>query len=411
MLPAFAQTNDTQTNSAQGNNASPTGAGSDQERQTDDINQGTDASGQSAGNSNLEQDTSSPTALDNSDSNGDSNANNIPDNAQQPDDTGQTDGNDEPTVFGPRSTLPRPPGQANLPQPNGEAGNLRVLDWAGFRAAVSYTFDDSNTSQIANYNALQALGVPLTFYLITSRPESRDPVWARAVADGHEVANHTDTHLNSGGGNLATDTDTATRFLEDNLNVVVRTMAAPFGANDYVALASTRFLMNRGVNGGNVSPNDNTNPFSIPTFIPATNAQAGAFNNQVDASRNNGSWHTVLVHGFNGFPQEGAFQPVGFDQFLSAVNYAKDQQDVWIDSLLTVGAYWIAQKQFNESNPVTNQGTTTWTWSLPNLFPPNQFLRATVDGGTLSQGGLPLQWDELGFYEISLDAGSLTLTP
>src|SRR5262245_2795056 len=51
-----------------------------------------------------------------------------------------------PIVRGP-SGLPVPPG-GGVPRPNGTPGNLKVLDWAGFTAAVSYTFDDTNSSQI-----------------------------------------------------------------------------------------------------------------------------------------------------------------------------------------------------------------------------------------------------------------------
>ena len=34
-----------------------------------------------------------------------------------------------------------------------------------------------------------------------------------------------------------------------------------------------------------------------------------------------------------------------------------------------------------------------------------------VDGGTLSQNGKALAWNGHGYYEIALDAGSLTLSP
>ena len=62
-----------------------------------------------------------------------------------------------------------------MARPNGTPGNVTVLDWAGFKAAVSYTFDDTNSSQIANYPALQALGVRMTFYLITGKTELQQP--------------------------------------------------------------------------------------------------------------------------------------------------------------------------------------------------------------------------------------------
>lgn len=49
--------------------------------------------------------------------------------------------------------------------PSGGATNLRVLDWAGFEGAVSYTFDDGQPSQLTHYDALHSTGVPMTFYL------------------------------------------------------------------------------------------------------------------------------------------------------------------------------------------------------------------------------------------------------
>ena len=61
---------------------------------------------------------------------------------------------------------------------------------------------------------------------------------------------------------------------------------------------------------------------------------------------------------------------------------------------------------------IATAGTaTTWTWTLPAHFPAGKFLRVKVDGGTLTKGAGPLAWDEHGYYEIALDAGTLTLSP
>lgn len=65
-----------------------------------------------------------------------------------------------------------------------------------------------------------------------------------------------------------------------------------------------------------------------------------------------------------------------------------------------------------EAAPSTTAGdATTWTWTLPDHFPGGHSLRVAVDGGTLTQGGEPLPWDGHGFYEIALDAETLTWTP
>jgi hypothetical protein len=119
------------------------------------------------------------------------------------------------------SGLPMPP-MTGIAQPAGAAGNLRVLTWAGFKAAISYTFDDTNSSQISNYPALNALGVPFTFYLQTNKPtELNNPVWAQALTDGHELGNHTRSHLNAGDPMLAMDTDAGENDIESKFNITV----------------------------------------------------------------------------------------------------------------------------------------------------------------------------------------------
>jgi hypothetical protein len=48
---------------------------------------------------------------------------------------------------------------------------------------------------------------------------------------------------------------------------------------------------------------------------------------------------------------------------------------------------------------------------VARALPPGKYLRVKVDGGTLTQAGQTLAWDEHGYYEVALDAGSLTLSP
>jgi peptidoglycan/xylan/chitin deacetylase (PgdA/CDA1 family) len=306
------------------------------------------------------------------------------------------------------SGLPLPP-SSGVPRPAGKPGNLVVLDWAGFKAAVSYTFDDANSSQIAHYPELRALGVRMTFYLITGKPEASDPVWAAAVKDGHEIGNHSKSHAHAGTG---ADLDEASGFIQHKIGATAWTMAAPFGDGSYRALATSRFLFNRGVQGGLVRPNDDTDPFVLPCFVPAANAPAAAFDAEVEGARRAGGWAIVLVHGFSG-GTDGAYKAVRLGDFVTAVAHARARDDVWIDSLVNVGAYWRAQKLLAAATPRTTAAgdSTTWSWSLPPHFPPGKFVRVRVDGGTLTQAGKPLAWDDHGYYEVALDAGALALEP
>lgn len=301
------------------------------------------------------------------------------------------------------------PATSGVPKPSGAVGGLQVLNWAGFRAAITYTFDDANTSQISNYPALQALAVPFTFYLWTNRPGAAHQIWKQAVTDGHELGNHTRSHMQGSSEGLAEDTDAAELFIQNTFGVAAYTMAAPYGASQYIDIARTRYLLNRSVADALILNNGSTDRLSLPTVIPPEAASADELNRHIDAARTNGAWKSLLIHGFTG--DGSAYQPVDFTTFVESVEYAKSLGDVWIGTVLDVGAYWVAQQVIRETTPVVSGDSQTWHWVLPQPFPPNRKVRVTVTGGTLAQGGIPLVWDDHGYYEVELDAGQLTLSP
>jgi peptidoglycan/xylan/chitin deacetylase (PgdA/CDA1 family) len=303
--------------------------------------------------------------------------------------------------------LPVPPGPADVPRPSGAPGNITVLDWAGFKGAVSYTFDDSNSSQIMHYAELQALGVPVTFYMWTARPTASDPIWATVLKDGHEIGNHSEMHVSNGTGE---DLDAATMFIKSKWGVVPWTMAAPNGAPVYTKLAKGRFFINRGTKNSIVLPNDNSDPFTLPCYYPPEGAAASVLDEQVDSARAAGGWRIFLIHGFTG-GSDRAFKPVPFKTFADDVKYTKAFGDMWIGRVDMVGAYWVGQKIFSQAMPTTAGAEKTWKWTLPDHFPPGRLLRVTVPGGKLMQGGTELAWDGHGYYEVALDAGSVTLSP
>jgi hypothetical protein len=144
--------------------------------------------------------------------------------------------------------------------------------------------------------------------------------------------------------------------------------------------------------------------------VPQERAPAIAFNAQVNSARSAGKWRVVLVHGFTG-GSDGAYQPVDIGDFVASVEYAKSLGDVWLDSMVKVASYWRGRRVFSAAPPARSGQSLTWTWSLPEHFPPGKYLRVKVDGGRLTQSGTELAWNEHGFYEVSLDAESLTLSP
>jgi hypothetical protein len=250
--------------------------------------------------------------------------------------------------------------------------------------------------------------VPFTFYVWTGKQEANNAVWKRALTLGHELANHTRSHMSA--DNNGVDTDAATKDMKDKYDVTPYTMAAPNGADGYENIARTRFMINRGVSDALIGPNDNTNPFKLPTYIPPQNASKAQMDAEVTSARSGKKWRTFCIHGFTG-GTDSAYMPIPFQAWVDHVKGVKEFGDVWIGTMETIGAYWRGQKAISEGTNTKNGNDTTYNWTLPQNFPPGKFVRVTVTGGTLKQGGVALKWHPKGYYEVALDAKSVTLSP
>jgi peptidoglycan/xylan/chitin deacetylase (PgdA/CDA1 family) len=328
--------------------------------------------------------------------------------------------------------LPTPPGAANVPRPGGVPGHLRILDWAGYKSAVSYTFDDGQPSQVEHYAELAATGVRLSFFLNSSVDAwERDfaSTFSQAARDGHEIGNHTAHHCHADadgtlftanandpraacpGESAAAELDDCSAYIASALGVPhVWTAALPFGDVGFEAAARQRFFLSRGATGGTVAPNDDTDPFNLPMWGPAENDGADRFNAAVDGAHTSGRWVIMLLHSIAPTTTRW-YATVDISAIMSSIAHAKSLGDVWIDSMENVGAYWRAQKVLSSVPPTLWRNSQVWTWRLPDHFPTGKNLRVTVDGGTIYQRGRALPWDGHGYYEIELDAGSLSLSP
>ncbi len=311
-------------------------------------------------------------------------------------------------------------GASGQVKPSGTATTVTVLDWAGFKSAVSFTFDDSNSSQISNYSALQAQNdkgnnVRYTFYMQTGKSEASNQIWATAHKDGHELGNHTKSHQSAA---TTSDIQAAEDFIKSTFGVTSYDVAAPNGDASYqtVVAGMKEFLTNRTAgNGGGISATDapSSKQWQLPCIIPATGAAASAMESSISSAISGGKWVTFLVHGFSG-GSDGAYQPVSITEFTSTVSWAKTQGTIWIDTVENVSAYWIAEVGFKKLSATTSGTDKTWTWKTTDFntpFPPGKYLRVKTDGGSLKQGSTVLTWDDHGYYEVSLDAGTLTLSP
>lgn len=326
--------------------------------------------------------------------------------------------------------LPLPPGRTDLPAPSGTAAtatNFRVLPWAGFKAAVSYSFDDSSPSHIENWPALKAARVRSTFYVMPSANwfPNYDATWRDAVAQGFELGNHTIHHCRAaelGGADLVNcpqgladagaEFDATTAYITGRLGQAgVWTSAYPFGDTGYRSAASTRFLVSRGVQPGRIAAGDSTDAQNLPMIAHAGNDAVSVFNADIDAALAQERWMVFLFHTILPTTQDwGGGEQIAV--ITGSMAYGKAKGTVWLDSVVNIGAYWaghkLLQAAVSNANPTT---ATTWTWTLPTGFPPGRKLRVAVDRGTLQQNGSALPWNGRGYFEVALDAGSLSWAP
>lgn len=84
------------------------------------------------------------------------------------------------------------PGRIRLAGPASQT----AFAWpAGFRAAVSFSFDDARPSQIrCGIPLMEQLGVAATFFVLPQAAAEDRRAWAGVVERGHEIGNHTLNH-------------------------------------------------------------------------------------------------------------------------------------------------------------------------------------------------------------------------
>ena len=157
-------------------------------------------------------------------------------------------------------------------QPKHEQGEAaKPFQWPnGKRVAVSLSFDDARLSQIDTGLALlNEEGAKATFFVEATNIGQRLDGWKKAVAEGHEIGNHSLTHPctgnyafsrpnaleNYGLQMMAAQLDDANAEIQRLLGVKPKTFAYPCGqkfvgrgvdVRSYVPLVAERFLLGRG---------------------------------------------------------------------------------------------------------------------------------------------------------------------
>jgi peptidoglycan/xylan/chitin deacetylase (PgdA/CDA1 family) len=252
-----------------------------------------------------------------------------------------------------------------------EGEELKPFHWPnGKKAAVSLSFDDARLSQIDTGLALlKKEGVKVTFFVKPSGVEKRLAGWKQAVADGHEIGNHSLTHPCTGNykfsrnnalenynlAMMAQQLNGANEWIYKQLGVKPRTFAYPCGqkfvgrgvdVKSYVPLVADRFLAGRGYLDESV--ND-------PLICDLAQAMGTGFDDMdfsrmkkiVDQAAQEGRWVIFVGHEIG----KRGYQTTDTKAIEDLCEYLKNPaNEIWLGTVKEIATY--IQRQRDKINPV-----------------------------------------------------------
>lgn len=237
---------------------------------------------------------------------------------------------------------------------------LSPFKWPdGKRVALSLSFDDARASQVEGGTALlDRLGVKATFYVVPSSVEKKLDGWKKAVASGHEIANHSLNHPCSGNfawarskaledytlDKMQRELSDANRRIKELLGVTPESFAYPCGqtfvgrgldTRSYVPIATSLFVTARG--WLDEAPNDPAYvDFAQLTGIESDGKDFEQILPIIETAKKTGLWVVLAGHEMN---KDGA-QTTRLTMLEKICAYAKDPANgVWIAPVGTVAKY------------------------------------------------------------------------
>ena len=229
----------------------------------------------------------------------------------------------------------------------------------GKRAALSLTFDDARASQLdKGLPILDAHRVNATFYVSVGSVERRLDAWKAALDDGHEIGNHSLSHICSGNFGFARSKALENTTLEEMeadilggadaierlLGVRPATFAYPCGqtfvgrgegVRSYVPLVARHFLVGR-------SAFDETH--NCPGFcdlaqvfgVDGDDQPLEVLKRFTDRAADDGGWLVFLGHDVGA----GGRQVTHADALDALCRYAADPASgIWVDTVSAIGRY------------------------------------------------------------------------
>jgi len=235
----------------------------------------------------------------------------------------------------------------------------------GKQAAISLTFDDARESQvIVGTNLLDQYGIKATFFVVPATMEKQLPGWKKAVANGHEIGNHSLVHPCSGNfswsRNKALEDYTLKKMrvelmecnkrIEELLQVKAEVFAYPCGqkyvgrgtkTKSYVPLVSKMFVAGRGWMDEAANDPLHCN-FPQLTGIEMDGKSFEQILVLIEVAKKNGQWLTLAGHEIG----DAGPQTTRLEMLKQLAEYVQNSGNgIWMAPMGTVAKYIQQQTQ------------------------------------------------------------------
>jgi peptidoglycan/xylan/chitin deacetylase (PgdA/CDA1 family) len=229
----------------------------------------------------------------------------------------------------------------------------------GKHMGLSLTFDDARLSQTdKGIPLLDKYAVSATFYLSPDNMKQRLEAWKKAVADGHDIGNHSLLHPCSGNftwsrdhaledytlDDMVSELDSATNLIIMMLGIKPVSFAYPCGqtfigrgnmTRSYVPVISEKFETGRGW----LSEGPNDPVFCDLSHLFGMELDGKSFEqilSLIDEAKSKGMWLILAGHEMN----EGGSQTSLLPTIEAICKYASDPANgIWIDNVHNIASY------------------------------------------------------------------------
>ena len=244
--------------------------------------------------------------------------------------------------------------------------NSETFSWPdGKTMALSLSFDDARLSQVEGGTALlDEYGIKATFFVVPAQVKERLEGWKKAVAQGHEIGNHTLSHPCSGNypwarqkalenytlKTIRDEMDACNEQIEKLLGVRPTLFAYPCGhtyvgrgenTKSYVPVVAKLFFAGRTYRD-NISNDPAFCDLSQLTGIDMDEKDFDKIVPLLERARQNGHWLILGGHEMG----ESGHQTTRLSMLKQLLKYAADPSNgVWIAPVGTVAQYVSKQRK------------------------------------------------------------------